>query len=252
MTRYDVISSQVRGWKASLRAAESGGDIAFANVRNAVLDPANAWTGWTPGTLNGHPSYTSPVTTLPGGVSTQSVADNFYTDPATGNPWWRVRTYGTALLPGVARTGMSDGATAGNRGYRDSLLRKIDFKYDHYLAAYGPTGDGTGQVTQAVTTPKITRRIEQILSPKGSFGAAVRCTLAFMGPGNAGVVDSYRSSVGPYVFVANNPSHPRYPDSQAGSVAVNTGSFDVRGDIYGTVTTNGGNVLPNSRIHGSN
>ena len=28
------------------------------------------------------------------------------------------------------------------RGKGDSLLRKIDFQYDHFVATYGPNGDG--------------------------------------------------------------------------------------------------------------
>src|SRR5438045_3729982 len=46
-TRVNVSSSQVRSWKESLLAAETGGDIAYAEVRKTVLDPTNAFSGWT-------------------------------------------------------------------------------------------------------------------------------------------------------------------------------------------------------------
>src|SRR5437899_8147021 len=50
MTRYNVASSQVRGWKESLDAAETGGDIAYAEIRKTILDPTHAFSpsnGWT-------------------------------------------------------------------------------------------------------------------------------------------------------------------------------------------------------------
>src|SRR5258708_15958488 len=50
ITRYNVASSQVRSWKESLDAAETGGDIAYAELRKTISDPANAFSpsnGWT-------------------------------------------------------------------------------------------------------------------------------------------------------------------------------------------------------------
>src|SRR6184192_4487797 len=47
ITRYNVASSQVRSWKESLDAAETGGDIAYAEVRKTILDPTHAFSGWT-------------------------------------------------------------------------------------------------------------------------------------------------------------------------------------------------------------
>src|SRR2546423_15625124 len=47
MTRYNAASSQVRSWKESLDAAETGGDIAYAEVRKTIVDPNHAFRGWT-------------------------------------------------------------------------------------------------------------------------------------------------------------------------------------------------------------
>src|SRR5256886_15937205 len=47
MTRYNAASSQVRSWKESLDAAETGGDIAYAEVRKTNQDPTHAFSGWT-------------------------------------------------------------------------------------------------------------------------------------------------------------------------------------------------------------
>jgi cytoskeletal protein CcmA (bactofilin family) len=65
------------------------------------------------------------------------------------------------------------------------------------------------------------------------------------------MVDSYNSANGPYYFAANNPSDPHYSDSHSGSVALGSADFTVKGDIYGNVSTNGGTVTANSRIHGT-
>src|SRR5438132_13176659 len=47
-TRYNAASNQVRAYKESLHAAESGGDIAFNEVRKSLSDPLNAFTtGWS-------------------------------------------------------------------------------------------------------------------------------------------------------------------------------------------------------------
>jgi hypothetical protein len=236
-TRFNVSSSQVRSWKESLFAAEAGGDIAYAEVRKTVLDPTHAFAGWT----SSGGKQTSPVTTFgANNLVTSTVVDSFYTDPA-GNPWYRARTRGTAPVMGLARTGMDDRMGAGTRG--DSLLRKIDFRTDHFTATYGPNGDGVGKATIAVANPQITRRIEQISAPITPFEAAIKAAGTFYGLGSAAYVDSYRSSVGPYdPNVRNNPLDPRYLDSQSGTVEINTAVATIQGSIFGNLYTNGGTV----------
>src|SRR5881394_3681333 len=48
-TRYNVTTNQVRAWKESLSAAETGGDIAFSEIRKQLTNPSNQWatTAWT-------------------------------------------------------------------------------------------------------------------------------------------------------------------------------------------------------------
>lgn len=236
-TRFNVSSSQVRSWKESLFAAEAGGDIAYAEVRKTVLDPTNAFSGWT----NSGSQHVSPPTTFGGNsLVTSTVVDAFYTDPA-GNPWFRARTRGTAPVMGLARTGLDDRMGAGTRG--DSLLRKIDFRTDHFIAAYGPNGDGAGKATVSVANPQITRRIEQISAPITPFEAAIKAAGTFYGLGSAAYVDSYRSSVGPYdPSVKNNPGDPRYADSQSGTVEINSAIATIQGSVFGNLYTNGGTV----------
>ena len=263
-TRFNTSSSQVRSWKESLMAAEAGGDIAYAEVRKTitagipsgfpnglpdgtVVDPAHAFNGWT---KSGN-KYSSPVTTFgANGLQTSTVLDVFYWD-GSGNPWYRTRSKGTAPVNGLPRTGMDDRMGAGTRG--DSLLRKIDFRTDHFVATYGPNGDGVGLAVTPVPNPQITRRIEQISAPVTPFEAAIKCTGTFYGLGSAAQIDSYNSKNGPYVFVANNPADPRFKDSRSGSVEIGApvASDAVNGMLYGNVSTNGGTIRPSQYITGT-
>src|SRR5262249_30041494 len=143
-----------------------------------------------------------------------------------------------------------------------TLLRKIDFKYDHFEASYGD-GDGHGLSLTPVSNPQITRRIELVAVPKYYvFGGALRVVNAFNDPGNAGFVDSYNSKnptnpnpsspqvvnndiPGPNTtsYYGSNPSNATYlADAHDGDVFVATTSFTEGGPIWGDVTTNGGNV----------
>ncbi len=247
MTRYNAASSQVRSWKESLDAAETGGDIAYAEVRKTIQDPTHAFSGWT---YSGGVYTNSPVTYGQDSLSTSSRADPFYYD-GNGNAWYRIRTKGTAPVLGLKRVGMDDRMGPNTRG--DSLLRKIDFNYDHFVATYGPNGDGVGKTLIPVVDangnpqPQISRRVELIAAPITPFEAAIKAGGTFYGLGSAAYVDSFRSSTGVYnASVKTNPSDPRYVDSQAGTVEINTSIATIMGSIYGNVYTNGGTVTKNT------
>ena len=246
VTRYNAASGQVRGWKESLYAAEAGGDVAYAEIRKTVFDSTHAFSGWT-NTGTGY-SY-SPAAFGRDNLTTSAAVDVFYYD-SSGNPWYRIRTKGVAPVLGLTRVTMDDRVDSGTRG--DSLLRKIDFKYDHFVAAYGPNGDNVGKAIVPVSRPQIARRIELIAVPVTPFGdTAIKALTSFYGPGSAGMVDSYNSNNGPYYFAANNPLDPHYSDSHSGSVALANGNFNLGGDIWGNVSTNGGTVTAGSNIHGT-
>jgi len=267
--RYNQASNQVRSWNEALYAAESGGDMAFAEIRKTLPGqsptPSPQWTGWT----NSGTTYSSPVTGPNAATWTfgsdnlqaQTVVETCYFDslgvfhlganPTGAWPWYRIRSKGTSPLQGLQRTGMDDRlsnapnrfvANASKRGDGDTLLRKIDFKYDHFTATYGPTGDGTNKAIVAVS-PQLSRRIELIAAPVTPFDVAIKVGGNFYGLGSAAYIDSYRSSVEPYdPTVTDNPSDPRYVDSRSGSVQLDTGVATVMGAIYGDVYTDGGTV----------
>jgi hypothetical protein len=241
VTRYNTASSQVRSWKQSLDAAESGGDVAYAEIRKTILDPTHAFSGWT---YSGGIYSNSPITFGRDNLSTTSRIDRFYYD-LNGNPWYRIRTKGTSPVTGLRRVTMDDRMGVGTRG--DSLLRKIDFNYDHFTATYGPNGDNVGKTLLPVSQPQVTRRVELIAAPITPFEAAIKAGGTFYGLGSAAYIDSYRSSVGAYdASVKTNPSDPRYVDSRSGTVEINSSVATIMGSIYGNVYTNGGTVTKNT------
>src|ERR1700730_6642710 len=96
VTRFNAASSQLRGWKESLYAAEAGGDIAYAEVRKTILDPTHAFTGWTG---SGGVRSSGSVTFGADGLTTSSKVDSFWND-SNGNSWYRIRAQGTAPVLG--------------------------------------------------------------------------------------------------------------------------------------------------------
>src|SRR5436190_4813076 len=240
ITRYNVASSQVRSGKESLDAAETGGDIAYAELRKTISDPTHAFgpsNGWT---YSGGAYTNSPVTYGQDNLSTSSRVDPFYYD-GNGNAWYRIRTKGTAPVLGLKRVGMDDRMGPNTRG--DSLLRKIDFNYDHFVATYGPNGDGVGQTLLPVSQPQASRRVELIAAPMTPFEAAIKAGGTFYGLGSAAYIDSYRSTIGSYdASVKTNASDPRYPDSRSATVEIKSSVATIQGSIYGNLYTNGGTV----------
>jgi hypothetical protein len=283
--RLNVTTNQVRAWKESLSAAETGGDIAFSEIKKGITNPTGQWntTAWSnSGLVNSNfPSGTahtlSPVVTFGNSnLQTSTTVEAFYWDATNGNNlqlvdashtppgnvWFRIRSKGTAPLPDLRRTGMDDALIADAskhfaafgdttvqditaRGKGNSLLRKIDFNIDHFVATYGPNGDGLNKaLVPPSAVPSISRRIEQIVSPGTPFfDAAIKTIGSFYGLGSASYIDSYNSDNGPYdPTVKTNPSSPYYSDSRKGSVEVGSATVSVKGSIYGDVATDGGNV----------
>jgi len=281
ITHYNVTAKQLKGWKEALYAAEAGGDAGFDEVRKALNPLSLPFTtdGWaaapspapTPG-----PAWTKTISGFgqEGNLSTTITIDKLFDTTGTipsSTPYYRIRAVGTARLFGLPRVGLSDQFVAGgpnfvansaSRGVGETLLRKIDFKYDHFKASYGD-GDGHNLSLSTVTFPQITRRIELVAVPKYFvFGGAMRVVNLFDGPGSAGFLDSYNSKnptnpnpsspqvvnndiPGPNTtsYYGSNPSNSTYlADAHDGDVSVGAKNFAEGGPIWGDVVTNGGNV----------
>src|SRR4029077_8325447 len=184
ITHYNVTAKQLKGWKEALYAAEAGGDAGFDEVRKA-LNPINlpfTTDGWTvapsPAPTPG-PAWTKTISGFGqgGNLSTTVTIDKLTDSTGTipnSTPYYRIRAVGTAKLLGLPRVGLSDqffaggpnfAANSASRGVGDTLLRKVDFKYDHFKATYGD-GDGHNIGLSTVASPQVTRRIELVAVPK--------------------------------------------------------------------------------------
>jgi hypothetical protein len=267
-TRYNVTSAQVGGWKDALCAAEAGVDIAYAETRKVLMNPGTQFSGagWTSSNAATGPwTYTTPNPFGGGNLSASAVVDNFTS--VDGYACYRIRSVGTARVFGLRRVGMDDRPTDATssfasgsdvRGRGDSLLRKIDFNYDHFISTYG---DGDGNNKQLIAVPadangnplaQVSRRVEAIAVPILPVSGAIKTSGSFYGPGSAGAIDSFNSKNGPYTFVADNPASPYYSESRDGNVNCGGSSFtSLTGDIYGNVTTNGATLKSTKYITGT-
>jgi hypothetical protein len=270
-TRYNVTSKQVNAWRNALAAAEAGADIAYAETRKTFTNPATQFTGtgWSsPDSSTGPWTYTmsNPIGGSANLLATATV-DKFTT--VDGYRCYRIRSIGAARVLGLRRTGMDDtpaqvgssfGLT-GARGGGDSLVRKIDFNYDHFIATYG---DGDGNNKRVVSVPsdangqplaQVSRRIELVAVPILPISGAIKTTGSFYGPGSSGVIDSFNSDNGPYdptVALGGNPLPQFYSDSRDGNVMCGSSSFtSLTGEIYGNVTTNGATLRTDRYIYGT-
>lgn len=270
-TRYNSTSKQVKAWKEALYAAEAGGDLAFAEVRKYALNPgsgsgfasADGWAAPAPSPLPSTFSWNRGYTTSPptfgenNQLSAKITVDRFGLVPgSTTAGYYRIRSVGLAQVGGLKRTGMDD-ALEGNsgahfasggtaRGNGDSLLRKIDFNFDHFISTYGygdalpsaPATGANGKSGVTMASASVSRRIELVALPIMPIEGAIKTAGAF----NGTTVDSYDSKNGAYKGA--NPAPPYDVDAHDGDVICGGSSFSA-GYIYGDVTTNGGNAATN-------
>jgi hypothetical protein len=279
--RYNVGSKAVKAWKEALYAAEAGGDLAFNEIRKPYLStPGTSFaSGWVlndasapppnPGSATA-PDYaigygnTAPTFGTNNNLSTKVTVDKLGNLPGNSTTYYyRIRSLGIARMFGLKRTGMNDALQESSgthfstgtaaRGNGDSLLRKIDYNYDHFLATYGygdalPSTTATssnGKASVAVSDPnhgQVMRRIEMVAVPVMPIEGAVKTN---GGSYNFPYIDSYNSANGAYPGsnCATTPTCPTYADARNGNVV--DGSPNFNGTVYGDVTTAGGNADKN-------
>ena len=276
--RYNAGSRAVKAWKEALYAAEGGGDLAFNEIRKPYLaTPGTSFaSGWVQNDSSAPPpnpnSTTAPDYALGYGNSALAFgSNNNLTAKVTvdklgslpGNAsvyYYRIRSLGIAQVFGLKRTGMNDalqdssgthfGTGTAARGNGDSLLRKIDFNYDHFKATYGygdalPSDGATssnGKASVSVSDPnrgQVMRRVELVAVPVMPIEGAVKTN---GGAYNFPYIDSYNSANGAYPgqSCATTPTCTTYADARNGNVVDGSSSFN--GTVYGDVTTNGGNA----------
>ena len=263
-TRYNATATQVKGWKEALLAAEAGGDIAFSILRKDVVNPREAFSkvgGWNspaPAPISNPESWSigfdnlgfhnaSPISFGDDArFSTRVTVDRFHTLPGNDSDgYYRIRSTGTAQITGLKRVGMDNRTNEVSKG--DNLLRKIDFNFQHFKAAYG-FGDAlpaagqnatNGKEMAAVTSPtkpEVSRRVEIVAVPVMAIEGSVKTQERLRASG--ATFDSYNSAYGPHPGTPN-PAPPRDVDAHDADMVCGSSDFDAT-YIYGDITTNGG------------
>ncbi len=223
---------QTAAWHEALIAAESGVDIAVAELRRTLSDPDTAFksSSWVVS-----PNGTKEMTTSQllragegGQLSWVRVVVEEPTDlkDSRGTQWYRVRSTGYAQISG-GRVLAGDPA--------DVKLRKLDLHMDH-------------RTLTPVKEPQATRVVEVIVKPVGTF------RLALLADGRIDMnnlniaVDSYDSRD---PAKSTNGFYDPAKRQTNGDIASNGPIIDVGyAHIYGDASTNAGDVMNASNVTG--
>lgn len=221
-------------WQEALLAAESGVDIAIMQLRKSLYPaPNHAWEGWSATPGDGVTSYTLSTIPNAGLASTPMTIQVNVDAPAQlrdpNNSWqyYRIRTVGTMPITGPARP--SDNK-------EDTKLRKLSLHWDRFTA-------------EALSTPKVSRRIEAILRPVSAFDQAIMSVGALDLNDLNIIIDSYDSrdpakSTNGLYDVAKRQEH--------GSIATDGNLINAgNAHVYGDVATNSGTVTGIANVTGS-
>ena len=225
-------------WQESLVAAESGIDLAVIELRKTLYpagdvrnDPWAASRGWDPnGFAANHGLTTIPNAGLAGTPMTVDVtvdAPPEIRDPENNWQYYRIRAIGTMPITGPARA-------ADNK--QDTRLRKLSLRADRFT--------GNVLASQAVDSPRVSRRIEAIVKPVSAFDQAIMAVGALDLNNSNIIIDSYDSRD---PLKSTNGLYDVTKRTEHGNIATD-GAVLNAGDayVYGDVATNAG-MRPTSR-----
>ena len=244
---------QVASWQEALFAAEGGADVAMVEMRKAAQKDATAWTGWTVVKASGGSSSTIPglaslatddnlirtvtLTTHAGEGNTVLSASVVIDAPAalkdaSGRQWFRVRSTGTATIPGPGRVSSEK---------LDNLLRRLSLVTDtDNSKKYG--------TTVKVAKPKATRTIECVAKPATMFAQALMSEVQIKNDSPGLIVDSYNSKDTAKSTNGNYDVAKRQSNGDVGSNAFpikhdKTMDLNINNDyIFGDVGNNYSNI----------
>ncbi len=218
-------SYHAAGWREALTAAESGVERTMAELRTAIDDPANAWTGWVVVDSAGKTAALQQINrtgrwpagytlrmnaTLPpqAGESRQTqyavlvdVPSTLATTSRRWNQSYRIRSTGVTAVPGAAIAAVDK---------RDTQLRRLSLFMDRTV---GFPGSGS-----QLARPQATRTIEVIAKPESVYKYGVTAEINFK-LNKKTIIDGYNSN---------------YPESST------NGKYDPT-----KRTANGGTILAN-------
>ncbi|HJT80312.1 MAG TPA: hypothetical protein VJ719_03865 [Chthoniobacterales bacterium] len=229
---------QTATWQEALLAAESGVDLAIIELRKSLYPaPNHAWEGWNNVPANGVVSYgltTIPNAGLAGTPMTIEVnvdAPASFVDPVNGWQYYRIRTIGTMPVTGLARV---------TDNKQDNRLRKLSLRFERFT---------NGILTaHAITSPRVSRRIEAVVRPVSSFNQAIMGVSTVDMTNQNIVVDSYDSSD---PTKSTNGLYDVAKRQENGDVATNGDLIEAgNAHIYGDVATNSGTVSGAANITG--
>ncbi|MGZ8939977.1 MAG: DUF7305 domain-containing protein [Limisphaerales bacterium] len=226
-------------WQESLLAAESGVDLAIMQLRKSLYPaPNGAWSGWSAIPGDGVTSYglsTIPNAGLAGTPMTIEVnvdAPLQLRDSANSWQYYRIRTVGTMPITGPARA--SDNK-------QDTRLRKLSLRWDRFT-------DGL-LVSQAVSTPRVSRRLEAIVRPVSAFDQAIMSVGALNLNDSNILIDSYDSRD---IAKSTNGLYDVAKRQENGNIATNGALINANNaHIYGDVATNSGTVSGAANVSGT-
>ena len=232
-------------WEEALLAAEAGVDLAMLSVNKVATDPTGAWAGWSAPDAAGVRSRTyGPATNPPLvphiGEGNTKLHASVRVDPMIGGrrTWYRIRSRGTAELPGTVRSGVERSLRdeSGAKNYR-TMLRKLSFFTD--------------RTSGALKAPQVSRNIE-IMATEASTALFLRALTVkneiTLGPNV--IIDSYdsrdaaKSTLGKWDILKRQSN---------GDVATNVnGSLSNLGaaQVYGDALSNGGTFVGGTGVKG--
>jgi hypothetical protein len=225
-------------WQESLLAAESGVDLALRELRKSLFPaPNQAWDGWNSPPGNNITSYgltTIPNAGLAGTPMTIEVnvdAPLQLKDRENGWQYYRVRATGTMPVTGPARA--SDNK-------QDTRLRKLSLRADRFTSGV--------LESQAVETPRVSRRVEVIVRPVSAFDQAV-VSLGALNLNEAKIIiDSYDSR---NPLKSTNGLYDVTKRQRNGHIATNGNVLNAgNAYVYGDVSTNSGTVSGVANVTG--
>ena len=229
---------QTATWQEALLAAESGVDLAIAELRKGLYPaPNHAWDNWNNAPGDQVTSYTFTTLSNAGFAGTPMTIEANVDAPAqlidSANSWqyYRIRTVGTMPVPGVARVGDNK---------QDNRLRKLSLRWERFTNGI--------LVPHAVSAPQVSRRIEAIVRPVSSFTSAILSVGTLDLTNQNIVIDSYDSHD---PTKSTNGLYDVAKRQENGDIATDGDIIDAgNAHIYGNVATNAGTVIGAANITG--
>lgn len=222
-------------WQEALLASESGVDLAILELRKSLRPaPNEAWDGWANVNSERYGISVVPNAGLAGTemkIEVNVDAPLQLRDPANSWQYYRVRAIGTMPITGPARAADSK---------QDTRLRKMSLRADRFT--------GGVLTSQAVDTPRVSRRVEAIVRPVSAFDQAV-VSLDSLNLNDANIViDSYDSRD---TTKSTNGLYDLAKRQQNGHIATNSNLINAgNAYVYGDVSTNSGTFSGMSNVTG--